>query len=285
MIIDGVSSGLDASDARLDDLRNLRVPDRLVIQHGYFIAEGAIVVERVLMSELHVRCVLTTPAQLSAIRAALESTDAPVYVVAPATLSEVVGFDVHRGIVAAVDIPQARTFESIINNPEIRTILALECIHDFENLGSMFRSAAALGADAIVLSPQCADPWYRRCVRVSMGNVIGVPFAITPPWPGAVEAMHRAGVTTYAFTPSGKVALRDIRREPDDRIAILVGAEGPGLSASALSTASKQVVIPMHSTADSLNVAVTAALALHTLAPPKLAPHELAPQTARLPYS
>ena len=138
-------------------------------------------------------------------------------------------------------------------------------MNDHENLGSIFRSAAGLGVDAVALCPQCSDPLYRRCVRVSMGHVLTVPWTITPPWPGGVDTLRGAGFTTLALTPAGATTIRDRSRQPDERIALLLGAEGPGLTDAALATADERLRIPMEPGADSLNVAVAAAIAAYAL--------------------
>lgn len=257
----------DPSDERLDDFRGLKFPDRRMLTEGaggFFIAEGSLVVRRMFECGLaaNVRSVVTHHTQRPQLADILDAAVAPTYIVSPALLKAVVGFDLHRGVVASLDRPEPRTTESILADPSIRTILALEALNDFENLGSIFRSAAGLGADAILLCPQCADPLYRRCVRVSMGNVVGVPYAVTEPWPQAIATMQAAGFRVLAFTPSGTTPLKSVTRTPEDRIVIALGAEGPGLSSEALTQADARVTIPMHAATDSLNVSVAAAVAL-----------------------
>jgi tRNA G18 (ribose-2'-O)-methylase SpoU len=168
-------------------------------------------------------------------------------------------------VVAAANRPADPGLDALLAAPTTHTVLALERVNDHENLGSIFRSAAGLGVDAVVLCPQCSDPLYRRCVRVSMGHVLTVPWTVTPPWPGALDTLRAAGFTTLALTPDGDTTIRDRTRRPGERIAILLGAEGPGLTETALDAADERVRIPMKPGADSLNVAVAAAIAAYAL--------------------
>ena len=260
----------DADDPRLDDYRRLKLPDRRMLEErsgGFFIAEGSIVVQRALDAGLgsSVRSVLAIPAQYDILASSLANIVAPTYIVTPNLLQGVVGFDLHRGVVAAIHRPTTRNASEILADVGIRTVVALENINDFENLGSIFRSATALGADAVLLGPQCCDPLYRRCVRVSMGNVLTLPYAVTESWPEAIVTMQTAGFRVLAFTPSGTTSFKSLTRQPNDRVVIALGAEGPGLTAATLASADDRVTIPMHNAADSLNVSVTAAIALHHL--------------------
>ena len=261
---------LDPNDPCLDDYRGLKFPDKRMLDErsgGFFIAEGAIVVRRMFDAGLaaNIRSVITHPTQRAALADVLDPVATPTYTVSAAVLRAVVGFDLHRGVVASVQRPETRTPESIVHNPNVRTVVALEALNDFENLGSIFRSAAALGADAVLLCPQCADPLYRRCVRVSMGNVVTVPYAVTEPWPAAHATIQAAWFRVFALTPNGRTPLKSVQRVPSDRVVLAFGAEGPGLSASALAHADDRITIPMHGIADSVNVSVAAAIALHHL--------------------
>jgi tRNA G18 (ribose-2'-O)-methylase SpoU len=145
------------------------------------------------------------------------------------------------------------------------SLLVLERIGDHENLGALFRTAAALGVAGVVLDPTCADPWYRRSVRVSMGAVFGLPFARAEDWPGVVRWLSGAGFEVVALTPGGSERLDEVRADPEARPAVLVGAEGPGLSPAALDLAPRHVRIPMAGGMDSLNVGHAAAIACHHL--------------------
>ena len=183
----------------------------------------------------------------------LRSTGAGADVMAAA-----VGFHLTRGVLASADRAPEPVLPGLL--AAARRVLALEGINDHENLGALFRNAAALGADAVLLGPRCADPLYRRSVRVSMGHVLRVPFARGP-----LAALREAGLTVLALTPHPPaVPLSTVDRSVP-RAALLVGAEGPGPSPEALAAADVRVRIPMASGVDSLNVATAAAIALHHL--------------------
>jgi tRNA G18 (ribose-2'-O)-methylase SpoU len=248
----------DPADPRLDDFRNLTDADVRADRRGIVIAEGVSVVERLLGSPYRTRAVFGVPARIDALRPVLERADVPVYTADKWLLSDVVGFRVTRGVLASADRPP---------RPDVAGLLAgagrvavLESLNDFENLGALFRNAAAFGLDAVLLDPQCADPLYRRSVRVSMGHVLRVPFAVLPgAWPASLAVVRAAGLTVLGLTPSGAVALRDV--DVPARWAVLLGAEGPGLSDQALDAADLRVRIPMAGGVDSLNVATAAAVA------------------------
>ncbi len=254
-----------ADDERLSDFAGLRYPERrmhLEVSGGFYVGEGTLVVERMISLGAPIRAVATTPAVHERHRDALDRVDAPVYVLERAMLNELVGFDLHRGIVASATRPMIPDVTEVLADPQVRTVLALEGLNDFENLGSIMRSAAALGADAVLLCPQCADPFYRRCVRVSMGHVLALRLGRLPAWPEAATMLHAAGFVSCALTPNGTTELT-AAFDGIERIALLLGAEGPGLSVPALETADRRVAIEMANDVDSLNVAVAAAIALH----------------------
>jgi tRNA G18 (ribose-2'-O)-methylase SpoU len=252
----------EAADPRLDDFRDLmqadRVPARPVV-----IAEGVNPVERLARSRYAIRAVLGVPAKLAALAPALAARDIPVYQVDKWTLSEVVGFRVTRGVLASADRPAPVAAESLVATGT--RFVVLESINDYENLGAVFRSCAAFGVDAVLLDPRCADPLYRRSVRVSMGHVFGVGFAVLrEPWPASLGLLRAAGVRLLAMTPRpAATALAQL--EPPARWALLLGAEGPGLSEAALAAADEWVRIPMADGVDSLNVATAGAVALAQL--------------------
>jgi tRNA G18 (ribose-2'-O)-methylase SpoU len=249
----------DPDDPRLADYVDLSDPvlrQRMEGDGGFFIAESPHVVRRLLASGRNVRSVLVTPEQHAALVDVLAGLPVPVYVAPPATLRRVVGFDLHRGAVASADRWSLPTVADVLRNA--RRIAVCERLNDHENLGVLFRSAAALGVDAILLDAECADPLYRRCVRVSIGN------AITLPWTRleSLGDVSRAGFTTIALTPAVGAAVLDDVVWPQ-RAAILLGAEGPGLSDAWLDAADMQVRIPMAGGVDSLNVATAAAIAFY----------------------
>ena len=147
-----------------------------------------------------------------------------------------------------------------------RVLAVLEGVNDHENLGALFRNAAGFGIDGVVLDPTTADPLYRRSVRVSMGHVLGVPWTRFPAWPEGLDEVRAAGFTVVALTPApGSESIEDLAADPPERVALLVGAEGPGLSDAALAAADRRVRIPLSSSVDSLNVATAAAIAFHRL--------------------
>jgi tRNA G18 (ribose-2'-O)-methylase SpoU len=185
---------------------------------------------------------------------------AAVFTGQPAVIEAVTGFHVHRGALGSFGrLPVASAAEILAAS---RRILVLEEVNSPTNLGAIFRSAAGLGMDAVLLSPTCCDPLYRRAVRVSMGEVLSVPYAYVDRWPAGLSAVRDAGFRVLALTPAaGAVALDAVEVAADDRVAVLLGAEGPGLSAAALATSDTQVRIPMSAGVDSLNVAAAAAVA------------------------
>ncbi len=253
----------DPADVRLDDFRDLSDADVRPDRRGVVIAEGANVVERLIASPYPVRAVAGVAAKLAALAPVLDGIDAPVFEVDKWTLSDAVGFRVTRGVMASADRIAEPSVSSAL--ARARTVAVLEGLNDFENLGALFRNAAAFGVDLVLLDPTCADPLYRRSVRVSMGHVLRVPFAVLPGrWPDSLAVLAGAGLTTLALTPrAGAVALGEVM--PPDRWAVLLGAEGPGLTGAAIDACEQTVRIPMAPGVDSLNVATAAAVAFAAL--------------------
>ncbi len=251
----------DPADPRLADYVDLADPDvrrRVEAERGFFIAESPLVVRRLLESGRRIRSVLVTPARFDTLSDAFASAalDAPVYVAPDAVLRRVVGFDLHRGAVAAADRWPMPAVERVLHGA--RRVAVLERVNDHENLGVLFRSAAALGVDAVLLDPECSDPLYRRSVRVSIGHVLRLPWTRI----ASVDDVRRAGLTTFALTPSAGATPIDVVDWPE-RVALLFGAEGHGLSDRWLDAADHRVKIPMRPGADSLNVATAAAVAFY----------------------
>src|SRR3712207_722603 len=184
-------------------------------------------------------------------------------------LSEVVGFRLTRGVLASADRRPPTDLDELLAGPDLtapRRLAVLEALNDAENLGSIARSALALGVDGLLLDPSCADPLYRRSVRVSMGHVLALPFAVLPEWPGDLARLHAAGYTTVALTPApDAVDLTDVDPVRHPRTAVLLGAEGPGLTPEAQQAATVRARIPMRPGVDSLGVAAAAAIAFATL--------------------
>ncbi|MCK9893353.1 RNA methyltransferase [Frankia sp. AgB32] len=262
----------DAADPRVDDfvaLTDVALRRRREPADGLFIAEGERVIVRALRAGYRPRSVLVAPARLAAVPAGLPA-DVPIYVAGADVLAAITGFEVHRGALASMCRRPPRTAADLLATA--RRILICEDIVSHTNLGAIFRSAAGLGMDAVLLSPRCADPLYRRSVRVSMGEVFAVPYARLDPWPAALDDLPAAGFTVLALTPAADAddlasfaARVDAGAGPPARVALLLGTEGPGLSAAAQSAAGARVRIPMAHGVDSLNVAATAAIACYLL--------------------
>ncbi|HVX43019.1 MAG TPA: RNA methyltransferase [Mycobacteriales bacterium] len=253
----------DPLDPRLDDFRDLTTADRRPDRpggRGLVIAEGVPVVERLLASPYPIRAVMGLGARIEALAPTLP--DIPAYVVTADLLAKVVGFHLNRGVLATADRAPMPDPDRILRTA--RRLAVLEGINDHENLGAIFRNAAALGIDAVLLGDRCADPLYRRSVRVSMGHVLRMPFLRLQPWPEALDRLRSAGFRTVALTPQQPSVPLD-RIDPMGRLALLVGAEGTGLTDGALTAADVRARIPMPAGVDSLNVATAAAIAFHQL--------------------
>jgi len=260
----------DPADPRLGDyigLTDAALRHRLETTDGVFIAEGDLAIRALVASPFPVRSVLVTAARHRALIDVLEPLGSPVYVGEPELLRAVVGFDLHRGAVAAAGrLPLAPAAELVSG---ARLVLVVEAVNDHENLGALFRNAAAFGVEAVLLSPTCADPLYRRSVRVSLGHVLGVPFTRLPDWPAGLGALRAGGFTVVALSP--RLPARSVDTlgplaAADGGLVLMVGAEGPGLSAGALAQADHRVRVEMAPGVDSLNVATAAAVALHRAA-------------------
>ena len=238
-------------------LRRVREPEE-----GLYLAESSKVIARAIAAGHKPRAVLTTEAWLSQLGESLtEHPDVPVYVGSEAQLEQLTGFHMHRGVLASMHRPADRDPLELLQAS--KRVVVLEDLTDHTNVGAIFRSVAALGADAVLLSPACADPLYRRAVRVSMGAVLQVPWARLPDWREAGPMFRDAGYELTAF------ALRDDAEDLADfvgavpeKLALMFGSEGPGLSRRALASSARTVLIPMEHSVDSLNVATAAALAL-----------------------
>ncbi|MEP7046303.1 MAG: RNA methyltransferase [Ilumatobacteraceae bacterium] len=245
----------DPLDARLVDYRGLRERGRE--SDDYFIVEGLTAIERLLTSGYPVRSVLLTPATHARIAERLGT--ATTYIISPEAMSSVAGVNLHRGAVASARRLPSPALASVL--PSAGRIVMLEGINDHENLGAIARTARGLGADALLLDPTCADPFYRRSVRVSMGELLHLPIVRCAEWTRTFDEVAGAGFGIWALTPS--VEADDIfTMKPPQRWALVVGAEGPGLRAETLARCTR-VRIPMCNGVDSLNVghAVAAALA------------------------
>ena len=256
-----------ASDPRLADyvgLRDVQLRRRLETERGLFIAEGEKVVRRAIEAGHRPRSFLMAARWLDGLTDVLErASDVACYVVSEALAEEVTGFHVHRGALAALHRRPLPPIESVL--AAARRVVVLEDVVDHTNVGAIFRSAAALGFDAAALSPRCADPLYRRSIKVSMGAVFALPYARFDSWRDAMQLLRTSGFTTLALTPDPDA--EDLATlDPPDRPALLVGAEGDGLSRRWLDSADRRVRIRMAGGIDSLNVAAATAVACWALA-------------------
>lgn len=257
----------DPGDQRLHDYRQLKsaTARRRIEGDEFFIAEGPVAIERLIASHHTVRSVLVSQQKYARMADLLDPLGAPVYVVDKALLHDIVGFDLHRGAIAAADRRAQPTLDDVI--ADHRRVAVLEGLNDPENLGAVARSARAFGIEAFVLDPTCIDPYTRRTVRVSMGEILFLPSCRVPDgqWPEALARLGDAGFETWAMTPAGDS--RDIWEVAvPERLALMLGAEGPGLSATALGLATHRVRLPIDPDVDSLNVAAAAAVAFAIVA-------------------
>ena len=256
----------DPGDARLDNFRDLNSIDRrpdLPSGKGLVIAEGVLVVQRMLASPFTPLAFLGTDRRLTELNADLHGNSAPYYRVSAEVMAEAIGFHLNRGVLAAARREPERTVTAVVERA--RTVVVLEGVNDHENLGAIFRNAAGLDVDAVVFGSGCADPLYRRAVRVSMGHALLVPFARANDWPAGLKTLQQSGFRLLAMTPGAdaKTLSEAMAEVHGERVAILVGAEGPGLSYAALKASDLRVRIPMSRGTDSLNVATAAALAFY----------------------
>ncbi|MDY6996295.1 MAG: RNA methyltransferase [Actinomycetota bacterium] len=256
----------DPADPRLDDFRDLNSVDRrpdLPSGKGLVIAEGVLVVQRMLASRFVPRALLGTDRRLAELGADLDGVAAPYYRVSAEVMAAVVGFHLNRGVLASASrAPELAVPEAIAG---AATVAVLEGVNDHENLGSIFRNAAGLGVEAVIFGSGCADPLYRRAVRVSMGHALLVPFARAPQWPAELEVLRDAGFRLLAMTPDPAACslAEAMSGLTGQRVAVLVGAEGPGLQEHTMRASDVRVRIPMSRGTDSLNVATAAALAFY----------------------
>lgn len=258
----------DPQDRRLHDyssltdvaLRKIREPEE-----GLYIAESRKVISRALAAGHVPRSIVCPPDWVDSVLSLVtDFDDVPLYVAESDVLEAVTGYHVHRGALAAMERPVLVSVDEILAGAS--TVVVLEDIVDHTNVGAIFRSVAALGADAVLVTPSCADPLYRRSIRVSMGTVLQVPWTRTAGWSDAAARLHAHGFEIAALALSADaVDLRSYARARPQKVALVFGTEGDGLSSAALSVADKTVVIPMLNSVDSLNVAAASAVALYAL--------------------
>jgi tRNA G18 (ribose-2'-O)-methylase SpoU len=261
-----------ADDPRLADyvrLTDVHLRRSLEAAAGLFIAEGEKVIRRAVAAGYPVRSMLVADDKLAAIDDLARQVDAPLYVLPAAVAERLTGFLVHRGALASMQRLPLPPPAAVLAGA--RRVVVLEDIVDHANVGAVFRCAAALGFDAVLLAPRCADPLYRRAVKVSMGAVFAVPYTRLTDWRDGLGWLRGQGFRLLALTPDpAAVPIGQVRA--DGRLALLVGAEGDGLSARWLAGADQAVRIPMSRGVDSLNVASAAAIACYLLADGQHAP-------------
>lgn len=261
----------------LDDFRALNDPARrrqVERRGGYFVVEGMFALDALLDSPYRIRSVLATDRRADRVRD-LVAGRAPVLVRADDEVAAVAGFDFHRGVLAAADRRPMPAVAEVVR--DARLVAVVEGVGDHENLGALFRNAAAFGVGAVLLDPTTADPLYRRSVRVSLGHVLRLPWTRLAPWPGGLGTLGELGFEVLALTPApdaepidlvaGDAAARERATGQLPRLAVMVGAEGPGLTPAAVAAATRRVRIPIAGGVDSLNVATAAAIAFHRLGP------------------
>jgi tRNA G18 (ribose-2'-O)-methylase SpoU len=247
----------DPADPRLSDYLHLADPARRV---GFFIVEGWEAVSRLLRTDWPIRSVLVSADKVERLGAPEEVS---VLVATQDVVEATVGFQLHRGVVAAVGLRPLADVSAVAAASQ--TLAVLEGLNDHENLGAIIRTVAALGIDGVVLDPTTADPFYRRCVRVSMGAVLTVPLARSSRWQEDLDLLKKTGFTLVAMTPDADA--RDIREVTRwSKVAVMLGSEATGLSPAAMAAADEKVRIPQATGMDSLNVGHAAAIALHHFA-------------------
>jgi len=257
----------DPDDPRVAEYRGLG-DGELMRARGVFVAEGRIVVQRLLEDgQYALRSLLVSPAARLALDTVLSQREIAarvpsVYIAPTEAFEAITGFNFHRGCLALADRPCERTLESVVDSATL--IVVLEGLTDPDNVGGVFRNAAAFGVEAVLLSPTCCDPLYRKAIRTSMGATLRVPFARIANWPDALGGLRRAGSTVVALTPrQPSISLDElVAMARPDRLALVVGTEGSGLSPAVEALADYRVCIPMRSDVDSLNLAVATGIAL-----------------------
>lgn len=259
-----------ASDPRVSDyvsLTDVQLRKAKEPAEGLYIAESPKVVRRSLAAGHRPRSFFVSEKRRPEVQDVLDDHPGiPAYVGTAAMLEEITGINLHRGAMAAMHRPEPAHIPSLLAGA--RRVAVLENISDHTNIGAIFRSAAALGVDAVLISPRCGDPLYRRSIRVSMGAVFQIPWARLPDGPGGLGLLHGAGFTTAALAlEPDSLTIHDLAARNEEKLALILGSEGYGLSQETLSAAELSVMIPMHAGVDSLNVAAASAVAFFATVP------------------
>lgn len=254
-------------DPRLDDyvgLTDVALRRRTEPERGLYIAESQTVLERALRAGHEPRSVLVAPRWLPQVESLLGDRDVPVFVGEEPVLEQITGFHLHRGALASMQRPVLPDAAALLATA--RRVVVLDGLVDHTNVGAAFRSVAGIGADAVLVTATCADPLYRRSVRVSMGTVLQVPWTRIDSLETAMPVFRAAGFEVVAMAlRDDAVDLDAYAADASDRVALVFGSEGPGLGARAIAAADRVVRIPMHHGVDSLNVAASAAVAMWAL--------------------
>ncbi|MDQ1482081.1 MAG: hypothetical protein QOF35_157 [Actinomycetota bacterium] len=268
----------DPGDERVRDyftLTDVALRTKVEPARGLYLAESEKVIRRALGAGHRPRSFLMGQrwlTDLSDVVEQAESEHVPVYFAQPGVIEAMTGFHLHRGVLASMHRPALVAPESLLHSAsgqKTSRVIVLEDIVDHTNLGAVFRSAAALGVDAVLITPRCADPLYRRSVRVSMGTVFQVPWTRIDPWPGGLKVLKDNGFTVAAFAlGDGAITLDELAADQPDRLAMIFGTEGDGLSRLAIKGADRIVRIPMAGGVDSLNMAAATAVAIWAMRPP-----------------
>lgn len=263
--MDGTITVSDPADRRVSEFRRLneQAVRRQMEGDEYFLSEGWVSIERLIDSQHELRSVLLSPSRVERFRpfmALPELQDVPVYVAEREVMRDLVGFDLPRAVLVSAGRRPMLTVERLVATAD--RLIVLEGLNDDENVGAIARAARAFGIDGMLLDPTCTDPYHRRTVRVSMGEILHqrVARATRDEWPGALDTLHELGVETWAMTPAAD-AVDVWDAGVPDRLAIVLGAEGPGLSRAVLEMATKRIRIPISASVDSLNVGHAAAIA------------------------
>lgn len=268
----------DPADERVRDyfaLTDVALRTKVEPQRGLYLAESEKVIRRALAAGHRPRSFLMGERWLTDLADLVEQAESggvPVFVAQSAVIESMTGFHLHRGALASMHRPPLVAPTVLLQNALLQNasrVAILEDIVDHTNVGAVFRSAAALGVDAVLITPRCADPLYRRAVRVSMGTVFQVPWTRIDPWPGGVHVLRDNGFTVAAFAlTDDAISLDELAADQPDRLAMIFGTEGDGLSRWAVDGADLVVKIPMAGGVDSLNVAAASAVAMWALRPP-----------------
>ncbi len=271
--LDVDSDGHGGDDSPLADyvsLTDVALRRRSEPERGLYIAESEKVIRRALAAGHRPRSYLMAERWLTDLGDLVGQAEAdgiPVFVGEHEVIQQLTGFHLHRGALASMHRPALDSLDGLITGA--RRIAVLEDIVDHTNVGAIFRGAAALGVDAVLVTPRCADPLYRRSIRVSMGTVFQVPWARVDPWPGGIDVLHRAGFTVVSLAlAEHSVSLDELAADPPERLALVLGTEGGGISARTVAGSDLTVRIPMAGGVDSLNVAAAAAVAFYALRAP-----------------